>query len=101
LPRWLSTPLFGGNIMFEILGLLLRFPVFIAGILLWIIIGIPLWMLLTLLFVILLPFQLIAAAWNNDKQEWEGLVEHVKERLLFKGWIEALGDIYRWFLGYR
>jgi hypothetical protein len=59
-----------GVLMFEFFGILVRLPFFIIGIIMWKIIGFPLWIFFSILGIILIPFRFIGSALSHDKSSW-------------------------------
>jgi hypothetical protein len=84
--------------MFEALGLLLRLPFFFIGLILWTIVGFPLWILVIVLGIARLPFQFLDASWNKNKGQWEDAKNDFTEESSTY-FLRPYQELYRWLLG--
>ena len=76
-------------------GVILRFPFFCLGVLLWAVLIMPLAVVLMFLQILCIPWVFISSAFDGDPEKFES---HIKDTFSFRHSMQELDDMKRWLL---
>jgi hypothetical protein len=89
----------GISVMIEIIGILMRLPFFLIGIILWSIVAIPFWILVFFIEGVELSLSFFGYAWRNEREEWKVKSNAFKEDYGIRFFVDPYRELFRWLLG--